>query len=97
MDPAHVLGVRRAERWMVLHLPARSAIYRSLMLLAIETSSRVGSVALSDGPAVVGERSFSHGLQNAAKVLPLIDELCREHKVGPGDHPRGLTKPTCRQ
>ena len=51
------------------------------MLLAIETSSRVGSVALHDGIALVGEKSFTHGLQNAAKVLPLIDELCREHGI----------------
>lgn len=55
------------------------------MLLAIETSSRIGSLALCNGPAILAERSFAHGLQNAAKVLPLIDELCRERGVGPGD------------
>lgn len=51
------------------------------MLLAIETSSRVGSLALCNGTSILAERTFSHGLQNAAKVLPLIDELCRERGV----------------
>ena len=56
-----------------------------MLLLAIETSSRVGSVAISDGSCIIGERSFCHGLQNAAKILPLIDELCRELHIGPAD------------
>ncbi len=55
------------------------------MLLAIETSSRLGSVVLHDGNSIVAERSFSHGLQNAAKVLPLIDEMCRSAGLGARD------------
>jgi tRNA threonylcarbamoyladenosine biosynthesis protein TsaB len=46
--------------------------------LALETSGRQGSVALAqDGIAVAVER-FDYGLQNAAKILPLIDALCRK-------------------
>ena len=38
----------------------------------------------SDG-RILGERNFSHGLQNAALILPLLNELCKEHGVKPGD------------
>lgn len=55
------------------------------MLLAIETSSQVGSVALCEGPALVAQQSFSHGLLNAARVLPLIEEMCRQHGIGARD------------
>lgn len=53
--------------------------------LAIETSGRVGSVALADGPQVLAAEQFPHGLRNAAGVLPLIDRLCREWGWGPRD------------
>lgn len=56
-----------------------------MRLLAIETSSRLSSVALHDGTSLIGQKSFAHGLQNAARLLPLIDELCREHALAPGD------------
>jgi tRNA threonylcarbamoyladenosine biosynthesis protein TsaB len=53
--------------------------------LALETSGRQGSVALAeDGVAVAVER-FDYGLQNAAKILPLIDGLCRKHQWTPAD------------
>ena len=45
--------------------------------LAIETSGRIGSIALVDGQAVVAEEQFEHGLQNAAKILPIIDRICQ--------------------
>lgn len=53
--------------------------------LAIETSGRTGSVALAtDGRAVASE-SFEHGLQNAAKILPIVDSLCRGQAWTPRD------------
>lgn len=55
------------------------------MLLAIETSSRVGSVALFEGPDLVAQHSFSHGLQNAARLLPLIEEMCHQRGIGARD------------
>jgi tRNA threonylcarbamoyladenosine biosynthesis protein TsaB len=45
--------------------------------LAIETSSRIGSVALSQDGQVLAEETFPHGLQHAARIIPAIDELCR--------------------
>ena len=46
--------------------------------LAIETSGRIGSVALIDENGVIEEREFAHGLQHAAMLIPLIDELCQK-------------------
>jgi tRNA threonylcarbamoyladenosine biosynthesis protein TsaB len=46
--------------------------------LAIETSSWIGSVALVQDGAVVGESTFPHGLEHAARIVTAIDELCRQ-------------------
>src|SRR4051812_29600329 len=53
--------------------------------LAIETSGRVGSVALIIDDQIQPEQTFEHGLQNAAKLLPIINRLCLDHGVGPSD------------
>ena len=54
-------------------------------MLALETSARVGSVALFEDDRLVAYETFAHGLQNAARLLPLIDELCKTHGLGPKD------------
>jgi tRNA threonylcarbamoyladenosine biosynthesis protein TsaB len=53
--------------------------------LAIETSGRVGSVALADDNGVLSELEFPHGLKHAAEIIPIIDRLCREHAWRPAD------------
>lgn len=53
--------------------------------LAIETSGRAGSVALSEGGRVLAEESFPHGLKHAAEVVPILDRLCRAQGWGPRD------------
>jgi len=53
--------------------------------LAIETSGRVGSVALVRDGVVLAEPTFEHGLKHAATILPMIDSLCRAHGIGPRD------------
>jgi tRNA threonylcarbamoyladenosine biosynthesis protein TsaB len=45
--------------------------------LAIETSGRIGSIALAENSTILAEEPFEHGLQNAAKILPIIDRMCR--------------------
>ncbi len=45
--------------------------------LAIETSSRVGSIALAEDGRTILEDTFPHGLQNAARIVPSIDALTR--------------------
>ena len=53
--------------------------------LAIETSGRIGSVALVDGETVVTEEQFPHGLKHAAEIVPMLDRLCRGHGWSPRD------------
>lgn len=53
--------------------------------LAIETSSRTGSVAIVRGDEVAAEESFPHGLQNAAQIVVIIDRLSRALGIGPPD------------
>jgi tRNA threonylcarbamoyladenosine biosynthesis protein TsaB len=48
--------------------------------LAIETSSRLGSVALAENGNTLAEQTFPHGLQHAARIIPAIDTLCRQLK-----------------
>jgi tRNA threonylcarbamoyladenosine biosynthesis protein TsaB len=53
--------------------------------LAIETSSRVGSVALVEDGHVVAEDEFPHGLQHAAQLVVRIDQLCKARGWMPAD------------
>jgi tRNA threonylcarbamoyladenosine biosynthesis protein TsaB len=53
--------------------------------LAIETSGRIGSVALVTNSTVVRQESFSHGLKHAAGLLPMIDRLMRDLGWNPSD------------
>lgn len=53
--------------------------------LALETSGRVGSVALVRDGVVVDERTYPHGLQHATALVPLLDALCRDHGIAPRD------------
>jgi tRNA threonylcarbamoyladenosine biosynthesis protein TsaB len=50
----------------------------SLRALAIETSSRIGSVALAEDGRTLAEETFPHGLEHAARIVPAIDSLCRK-------------------
>ncbi len=56
-----------------------------LRALAIETSGRVGSVAIVEDATVLAEEVFAHGLANAAQLLPIIDRLCRARHWKPDD------------
>jgi tRNA threonylcarbamoyladenosine biosynthesis protein TsaB len=53
--------------------------------VAIETSGRIGSVAVVRDGAVVTEEQFPHGLQHAAHVVPIIDRLTRAQGWSPRD------------
>ncbi|MFT3788104.1 MAG: tRNA (adenosine(37)-N6)-threonylcarbamoyltransferase complex dimerization subunit type 1 TsaB [Tepidisphaeraceae bacterium] len=54
-----------------------------MLALALETSGRTGSVALHRDGVLIAERSYPHGLQHAAAVVPMVDELCRSHGLAP--------------
>ncbi|QOV90263.1 tRNA (adenosine(37)-N6)-threonylcarbamoyltransferase complex dimerization subunit type 1 TsaB [Humisphaera borealis] len=53
--------------------------------LAIETSGRLGSVALAVDGTSVAEDRFAHGLQHAAEIIPRIDALCKAQGWRPGE------------
>jgi tRNA threonylcarbamoyladenosine biosynthesis protein TsaB len=53
--------------------------------LALETSGRSGSVAVVEAGRVLREEQFSHGLQHAAGIVPIIDRLCSEVGWAPRD------------
>jgi tRNA threonylcarbamoyladenosine biosynthesis protein TsaB len=53
--------------------------------LSLETSGRIGSIALAEDGVTIASEQFDYGLQNAAKILPLIDQLCRAHRWKPAD------------
>jgi tRNA threonylcarbamoyladenosine biosynthesis protein TsaB len=46
--------------------------------LAIETSGRIGSVALAEDGGTLVQETFPHGLQHAARIIPAIDGLCQQ-------------------
>lgn len=54
-----------------------------MFALALETSGRLGSVAILRDGALVEERTYPHGLQHAAAIVPMLDALCRDHSIAP--------------
>jgi tRNA threonylcarbamoyladenosine biosynthesis protein TsaB len=53
--------------------------------LAIETSGRIGSIAIVHDDRILAEEQFAHGLQHAAHIIPMIDRLCRQQHWTPRD------------
>src|SRR5438552_2463638 len=45
--------------------------------IAIETSGRIGSLAVVDGQTILAEEQFAHGLMHAAHMIPILDSLVR--------------------
>jgi len=54
------------------------------LVLAVETSSRIGSVALAQGGELLGETSFSAPLKHSAEIFPAISDLLGRFKRKPG-------------
>ncbi len=55
------------------------------VVLAIETSSRVGSVALAQGPNLLGQTTFSAPLRHSAELFPAITDLLNRSGHRPSD------------
>jgi tRNA threonylcarbamoyl adenosine modification protein YeaZ len=55
------------------------------LVLALETSSRVGSVALAQGRHLLGQTTFSAPLRHSAEIFPAIVELLNRSGYGPSD------------
>jgi tRNA threonylcarbamoyladenosine biosynthesis protein TsaB len=54
-------------------------------ILAIETSSRAGSIVLAAGPDVVAEHALPADQRHAAELMPAIERLTRAAGWKPGD------------
>ena len=55
------------------------------VILAVETSSRVGSAALALGPRLLAQWRFTGPMQHSSELFPAIDELLRNHGYVPMD------------
>jgi len=53
--------------------------------IAIETSGRIGSIAVVADNQILAEEQFPHGLQHAAHIVPMIDRLTRGQGWTPRD------------
>jgi tRNA threonylcarbamoyl adenosine modification protein YeaZ len=58
---------------------------REPLILAIETSSRVGSVALALGRNLLGQTTFTAPMRHSAEVFPAIVALLSRSGYGPSD------------
>jgi len=47
-------------------------------ILAIETSSRIGSAAVAQGRQILTAQRFTAGLKHGVELIPTIDALCRQ-------------------
>ena len=54
------------------------------IVLAVETSSRIGSVALALGGEILAETLFSTPLMHSAEIFPAITALLKRAKLKPG-------------
>ncbi len=53
--------------------------------IAIETSGRLGSVAIGRGPNITHTSVFSANLKHAVELLPTIHDLCQKEGIPPSD------------
>ncbi|HNY80238.1 MAG: tRNA (adenosine(37)-N6)-threonylcarbamoyltransferase complex dimerization subunit type 1 TsaB [Sedimentisphaerales bacterium] len=56
---------------------------RNALILAVETSSRVGSVALASGSELLGQATFTAPMQHSAEIMPAIVELLHRSSRSP--------------
>ena len=54
------------------------------LILAIETSSRIGSVALARGDELLDEKEFSAPLKHSSEIFPAISALLSRFELKPG-------------
>ncbi|NLH42897.1 MAG: tRNA (adenosine(37)-N6)-threonylcarbamoyltransferase complex dimerization subunit type 1 TsaB [Planctomycetes bacterium] len=58
---------------------------KQTLILAVETSSRIGSAALALGDVLLDETVFSNPMRHSAEIFPTIDGLLAKHGHSPRD------------
>ena len=56
-----------------------------MVILSIETSSRIGSVALGFGSNIATEAFFSDIMRHSAEIFPALCKLCNDYSLKPED------------
>ncbi len=55
------------------------------MLLAIDTSTRLTSIALHDGHRILSEKTWHTGNYHTVELAPAVEDMLAESKIGPDD------------
>jgi tRNA threonylcarbamoyl adenosine modification protein YeaZ len=55
------------------------------IIIAVETSSRIGSAALARGPVLLHETRFSSPMQHSSELFPVLGDLLKGHGYTPDD------------
>jgi tRNA threonylcarbamoyladenosine biosynthesis protein TsaB len=55
------------------------------VILAVETSSRIGSAALAVGPRLLEESRLDAPMQHSAEIFPAIERVLKGHGYAPAD------------
>ena len=67
--------------WVIM----ATTMHENTRIIAIETSSGMGSVALARGEQLLGERFFSSQLRHGGELVPMMDRLIQEQSWQPSD------------
>jgi tRNA threonylcarbamoyladenosine biosynthesis protein TsaB len=75
-----MLGTGKAHHWSELtgmkrQMAAQQDNFNNPLILAIETSGRLGSVAIAQGEKLLGEKHFTGPMRHSAEVFPAIVAL----------------------
>jgi tRNA threonylcarbamoyladenosine biosynthesis protein TsaB len=81
---AHGTGSDAGTHLNAYNDPAMTSSDVSIRSLAIETSGRIGSVALGVDGHVRDARAFRTTYHHAVELLLTVDALCRDHGIVPG-------------
>ncbi len=77
--PYYIVACQSPTSYYVIHMK------NQIKSLAIETSGRLGSVAVGIDDRVLAEKQFSRELRHTVELLPIMDSLCKEQGFLPGD------------
>ncbi|UCG58499.1 MAG: tRNA (adenosine(37)-N6)-threonylcarbamoyltransferase complex dimerization subunit type 1 TsaB [Phycisphaerales bacterium] len=66
-------------------VPKTAIMAQNPLILTVETSSRIGSVALAFGEQICGEHTFSAPLRHSAEIFPAMCRLLEEIASEPQD------------